>query len=110
MNSQRQPPPSLTTGFTPFPETACEIPPPPGEITIALGNLNNLQCELTARLEQLCIKLGPILREPYPQEGNCKSDSAGFPQTKVGREIQEHCNRLELSIRIIKDITDRVCL
>lgn len=108
MNSQRQPPPSLTTGFTPRPETACEIPPPPGEITAALDNINNLQCELTARLEQLCIKLGPILREPYPQEKNCKEGIAALPQTKIGREIQEHCHRLELSIHIIKDITDRV--
>ena len=79
------------------------------EIFLTVNYLNALQDILTCALEKLAVKLGPVMREPYPQE-NIKDAVGSLPQTALGRLLQENINRMNLHITIIKELNDRTCL
>ena len=81
----------------------------PSEIRNGIETLDALQSVLLERLESLRIKLGPVMRDPCPQE-SCEDKNDSVPQTPLGREIYDNCARLGSSIRSLNDITDRICL
>ena len=74
-----------------------------------MNYLNKLQDDLTCALEQLAVKLEPVMRQPCPQE-NSKGEVGSLPQTGLGRILQDSINRMNLHITIIKEINDRTCL
>lgn len=79
------------------------------EIFLAVNYLSKLQDDLADAIEKLTVKLGPVMRSPYPQE-NMKDTSSGEPQTALGRNLQDNINRMNLHITIIKELNDRTCL
>jgi hypothetical protein len=64
---------------------------------------------LTCAIEKLAVKLGPVMRQPCPQE-LCKDGVASLQQSELGRILQENINRMNLHISIIKELNDRTCL
>jgi hypothetical protein len=84
------------------------VPAPP-EIFTMVNTINERLDVLTSCIEKLAVKLGPVMRSPYPQE-QCKDGVGSLPQTELGRILGEQLARLDLSIIIIRDLTERTML
>ena len=111
MHGPRQPSPTFSSGMPPGYPAQHDAPLTKGEpeIFLATNYLNALQDDLTCALEKLIVKLGPVMREPYPQE-NMKGEVGSLPQTALGRILQDNINRMNLHITVIKELNDRICL
>ena len=88
-------------------ETIAKGPP---EIFGAVNTINEHLDMLTACIEKLAVKLGPVMRAPYPQEKAEKDPCPPPPQTELGRILGEHSARLDMSITIIRDLNERTML
>jgi len=109
MHTQRQPglAPGNIAGY-PAPEAALTKSEP--EIFLAVNYLNKRQDDLTCQIEKLAVKLGPVMRQPCPQEQCEDNDISNLPESELGRALQEIINGMYLQISTIKELNDRTCL
>ena len=112
--AQSSMPPRLHASLNPvmpkdYPSATGTCVPQPPEIFGAVNTLNERLDMLTACIEKLAVKLGPVMRGPYPQEA-CDKSCPSLPQTELGRILGEHSARLDMSIAVIRDLTERTML